>query len=247
MTSTSTKNQRRFFSPLFIASAVLLLVAGLGIRPAISALTKRYSKEPIDLRLSFDDFDPTQLPSFRWLPEVRGIETTLEEIETEDWFSYIYRRRTPLQGEPDLDSMIFVTYYSDPRAQIPHTPEVCYRQGGAVVRSMRQVTVPTPDLAPEIQQIEALMLHLEQGNILRILVYVLVCEGKCYPSRGDARIAIGWPGNRYTYFSKVEASTYCPPGTDPLVMEERCKLLLSETLTPLLKYHYPDLDTVRGK
>jgi hypothetical protein len=52
-----------------------------------------------------------------------------------------------------------VSYYSDPRDTVPHTPEICYRQGGSVVRSIEVVDVEVPGLETGPEVIAAKMIE----------------------------------------------------------------------------------------
>lgn len=81
-----------------------------------------------------------------------------------------------------------------------------------------------------------------------MLVYVFLSGGKIYHDRETVRFALGWPGDKYTYFSKVEAVTRRPAGESVEVAAARCAHLLSEALTVLIEDHYPlDEDLKRSR
>jgi len=250
MVKSTQSAHRALFSPVFVLSVLALLIAGLGLRPASDALIRYYSKEPIELRRSLDAFNATRLPSFRHQP-VRGRFGALsdtEELGTDDWLNLVFEERDsdgPAK-EPGT-ALLFVTYYSDPRDQIAHTPEVCYRQGGAVVEGITTVPVHLPDLAPEIPEIQARRLEIEQHGRKQILLYVFCCNGKFYHDREQVRIAIGWPGDKYTYFSKVEVVTPWPSGVDRQIPTERCQQLLSEAIPILVNEHFPRKEDLKRR
>jgi hypothetical protein len=250
MVKSTQSAQRALFSPVFVLSVLALLIAGLGLRPASQALIRYYSKEPIALRKSLDEFQDAHLPSFRYQP-VRGAFGALadtEELGTDDWLNLVFEERGGGgPGEAPGKALLFVTYYSDPRDQIPHTPEVCYRQGGAVVEGISTVPVELPDLAPEISEIQARRLEIDQGGRKQILLYVFCCNGKFYHDREQVRIAIGWPGDKYTYFSKVEVVTPWPVGVDGQIPTERCQQLLSEAIPILVNEYFPRKEDLKRR
>lgn len=243
MTDRTPSARRSFLSPPFVASGAVLLIAAIGLHPALAQLTKYYSKEVIDLRKSLDDLDVSRLTSFRVIPDYAGIETRPADFGTEDWISFRLAKRgseSADQRDRDRDLILFVTYYSDPRDQVPHTPEVCYRQIGSVVRSIRTISLDTPGLAPDNPKIQARLLDIDQDNVRIALVYLFCCNGRFYFDRERVRLAIGMPsGDKYTYFSKVEAITMVTPDETFEDAVGRCKLLLTEALPTLLADHYP--------
>ena len=240
MPEQTGSKSRSFWSPLFVVSAAALVAAAVGFRPALAALMRYYTKEPIALRRSLDEFDGSGLRSFRPAPPVSGYEMAEGDVETEDVLDRVFE----LRASSGLDrthpyAALFVTYYSDPRDTIPHTPEVCYRQGGAVVWSIETVSLEVPGIGGETAEIDAKVLEIEQEGRQIALVYVFCSNGRFYHDRERVRMAIALPGDKYTYFSKIEAVTLCPPETTFAVGVERCKRLLSEALPVLLEEHYP--------
>jgi hypothetical protein len=231
---------RRLLSPLFVVTAVVLAIAAAGLHPALAALVDYFGKEPIPLRKKFDLFNHRAVDSFRMAPGLAGFVPISkdDEIGTDDWFEMAFRER----GDSSDDSgntLLFVTYYSDPRDTIPHTPEVCYRQGGATVDSISTVTVETPLLGPDTPQIQARLLEISWLGRRRAIVYVMVCEDEIYHDRERTRLAIGLPGNKHTYFSKVEVVGPVIGDASYDEVVERCKRLLAEVLPVLQRDHYP--------
>ena len=203
MSGSPSPTPRPFFSPLFVAAALILVTATIGLPPTLAAVTRYYSKEPIDLRKSLRDLDVSRLAPFLLVPEDRRlIDIGPGDVGTEEMIAPSFQA---VGASADEQVMLFVTYYSDPRSQIPHTPEVCYRQGGAVIDSITTITVDTPRLAPDRPRIDARRLEIDQYGHRSVLVYVFLSGGKIYHDREAVRFALGWPGDKYTYFSKVEA------------------------------------------
>jgi len=242
MISTHAPSTRRsFLSRPFVGSAAVLLFAGLGLHPDLAALSKYYSKEVIEIRKSLDDLDISRLDSYQVVPGYVDLATSAADLGTEDWIKFhLAKRGSETEHRRDRDLTLFVTYYSDPRDQVPHTPEVCYRQGGDVVRSIRTIPLETPGLAPDTPEIEVRLLDIEQKNLRIALVYLFCCNGRFYFDRERLRLAIGMPSDeKYTYFSKVEVFTMVTLDETFEDAVGRCKKLLADTLPILLSDHYP--------
>ncbi len=242
MTTRTPSARRSFLSLPFVTSVVVLLIAAIGLHPALAALSKYYSKEVIEIRKSLDDLDFSRLNSYQVIPGYEDFTTTADDLGTEDWIKFhLAERGSENEHRRDRDLTLFVTYYSDPHDQVPHTPEVCYRQGGDVVRAIRTITLDTPGLAPGTPEIKVRLLDIDQKNLRIALVYLFCCNGKYYFDRERLRLALGMPsGDRYTYFSKVEAITMVTQDETFEDAVERCKELLADALPILVTDHYPD-------
>lgn len=245
ITNRTPSTRRSFLSPPFVACGAVLLVAAIGLHPALAALTKYYSKEVIAIRKSLDDLDLSRLASYQVMPGYVDLVGTLAaDLGTEDWIQFCLAKRGSENADRrdrDRDLVLFVTYYSDPRDGVPHTPEVCYRQGGKVVRSIRTISLDTPGLAPDNPKIRARVLDMVDENNVRIaLVYLFCCNGRFYFDRERLRLAIGMPsGDKYTYFSKVEVITMVTLDETFEDAVGRCKQLLTDALPILVTDHYP--------
>ncbi len=235
---------RRFFSPCFVAVAILLLVSAVGLRPAIGGLVAYFSKEPIELRKKLDELDVDRLPSWRVATERLALEMAEGDVETDDVLELVFEPRVE-NPTPNDQAMLFVTYYSDPRDRISHTPEVCYRQGGAVIDSISTVTLTTPELGPEHPEVAARLLDIDLIARRTVLLYVFICNGKFFDDREKVRFEIGWPGDSHIYFSKVEVITPCATDDDFDAAVVRCRSLMREALPLLVAEHYPRNEDVR--
>ena len=112
---------------------------------------------------------------------------------------------------------------------------------------MAAVTVETPGLAPEHPQIIGRLVTLKQPVGHTKLIYVFCANGEFCYDRERVRWIISRPGDRYIYFSKIEALAHYPPEGDPDAAVRRCKLLLSEALAVLVAEHYPRREQLKGR
>ena len=227
-------------SPPFVACVIILTFSAVGLRPLVGMLKDRYRKESIDIRLPLQRFDVSRLPSFRQSRDASAFfleEASDEARGTAEYVSLSLQEKEPADAAGH--AFLFVTYYSDPKDKVPHTPEVCYRQVGTVIRDIQTVTVDTPALMPEHASIRARLLAVEQSNTNGVIAYCFCVNGEFYFDRNQVRWAISCPGDKYIYFSKIEAAAPYDAGEDPEPALQLAKKLLSEALPVLLSEHYP--------
>jgi hypothetical protein len=233
---------RSLLSARFLLSALILVLAASTLRPGIQALNKYYMKKPIEIRRPLKEFDASRLPSFQngWTTSAVLPHELFEDIGTDEGVFILLDKE--LQ-QADL----LITYYSNPKDKVPHTPDVCYRQAGAIVRKMRNIELDIPELLPKYPKIKARLVVLQLPACNKIVIFLFCAEGKLRYSREQVRWIIGKPGNRYTYFSKIEAASNYPIGGDEDEAIETCKILLREALPVLLTEYFPDKKQLKAR
>ncbi len=238
-------SMRAFLSPGFVAAALLLGSSAVGMHHAVSGLVARYSKQGMGLLRPLQEFNTEGLPSFRLVPDGGAFDTRVSSVVgTDDAVRFVFEQKGPeTEGRRDRDVLLFVTYYENPRSTIPHTPEVCYRQVGAIVNSMttRPVTVEFPGTGPRTVRTRLLDLSIDWHAAV---LYGLVCNGRVYHDRNQVRLRQGLPGDRSFYFAKVEVATNVRDGEDFAEAAERARLLFAEALKVLLADHFPSREDV---
>ena len=234
---------RPLLSARFLLSVLILILAAAGLRPGMQALSKHYQKESIATRRPLKEFDISCLPSFRngWVSS----NVPPEDIGTDEYLIIKLSRKKA--GKESQQVALFVTYYSNPGDKVPHEPNVCYRQGGAIVKKMKTIIIDTPELAPEYPQTQVTLLIFQMPRCEQVVIYCFCAEGELQLRRRQVRWLIGKPGNRYTYFSKIEVVANYPTGDDPTQTIETCKTLIGETLPILLTEYFPDRQQLKRR
>jgi hypothetical protein len=224
----------------FITASMTLIVATAGLRLGLEALSQHYAKKPIDIRKPLGQFDISCLPSFSagWVSSA----IPPEDIETDE-YAIIRLTNTRPRGVPE-EAVLFVTYYSDPKSKVPHTPDVCYRQAGALLIDMKDITIDLPESAPR-PQIKARLLRMRKEQCDQVIIFCFYVDGQFKNSREQVRWMIGKPGNRYVYFAKIETASNYPTNGDPRAAIERCKRLFSEAVPILISEHFPTREQLR--
>lgn len=226
----------------FLFSALILVLAAAALRPSIAVLAKHYTKKTIPIRRSLKEFDVFRLPLFQYgwvksdiLPESLGVES----IGTNEYAIIKLTRKDPDKVPQRM--VLFISYYSNPNDKVPHTPDVCYRQMGAIVKKMTTITLDTPELAPQYSQIQAnlLIFQMQEPKCDQVVIYCFCVEGQIRHSREQTRWVIAKPGNRYSYFSKIEVVANYPVGGDNTQVIETCKTAFREALQILLTEYLP--------
>ncbi|GJM24512.1 MAG: hypothetical protein DHS20C16_09270 [Phycisphaerae bacterium] len=134
----------------------------------------------------------------------------------------------------------FVSYYSNPRDKVPHTPEVCYRQGGAIINSSSTILISIPNLNSGAEEIEARVLNLEQDGHRGVLTYFFCANGEFYTDREQVRWSMGNLSSHYAFFAKIEVVVWLDD--DSSAGLPVCRKLLTEALPVLVGEHFPSAD-----
>lgn len=224
----------------FIFSAAVLCIAAVGLRPGVKALSEHYVKESIEIRKPLSKFDISRLPSFN--DTYIGSEVLVDDIETDE---YIFLRFSVAEVPQGLKNVVlFVTYYSDPRSRVPHTPDVCYRQAGAVVKEMKNITIDIPELA-QCPKVKARLLLFQRRTYNQVVIFCFYADGQFKHSREQVRWMMSKPGNRYVYFSKIETVTSYPIDGSPAPAIDLCKKLFAEAVPILVSEHFPTKEQIK--
>ena len=240
--------RRPFHSRLFVVQAMVLIASAVGLRPGMAALSRYCLKEAIPLRRPLDRFDVSRLPSFRELPETDRfvVAKTAEDAIGTDHRTLRYVQERTATGRHG-QAVLFVTYYSDPEDKVPHTPDVCYRQGGATVRNSSAITIDTPELGPDTPRVPARLLRMANAPGDAVLIFLFIANGQFASDRMSVRWIISRPGDRHIYFSKVEVVAKVGRAEKEEAVIARCQKLLREALPILVAEHYPSREDVRGR
>lgn len=244
--SPSRMSLRALWSPAFVVCALLLASSAVGLRPALRSVERRFEKQTIALRRPLQELDLRRLHSFKPSTVRDEIWMSTAEMGTEDaiWLALEQRRPT---GRPS-EAFLLVSYYSDPHDKVPHTPEVCYRQGGWTVEDIVTVPLDVAHLGRAEQTVDLRVVLLKQATGPKLVVaYLFLVNGEFCHDREQVRWRIGRPGDRYIYFSKIEASVGYDVDSNRLAALETAKRLLQEGLAILVADHFPRDADLRGK
>ncbi len=236
---------KSFISIRFLSAIVILASAAIWVRPAVQNLAVYYGKKPIAIRRPLKDFDLSRLPSFKTGWNYKWLTAPVEDVGTDE---SVLVMLTNKKYNPELIyARLFVTYYCNPEDKVPHTPDVCARQSGAIVRKMSTIMLDIPQLAQDYPPIKARLLFLEMPQYNMVFIYVFCVEGQFKYTRGQVRWVMATPGNRHGYFSKIEATVYYPSYGDPAEFIPLCKSLICEAIPVLVKEHFPSNEQLKRR
>lgn len=238
------RDPKLLFHPVVVVACAVLTASAVGLDRGLKALILEYSKEAIVLRKPLQDFDTSRVLSVRPDYETPFFDTSASEFVGTDDVLRVCFKDAENPDRRDLQVLLFVTYYSDPRDTIPHTPEVCYRQGGATVSRLWIEPIEVEVPGAEDGRITARAIDLELQGWDEVLLYTFCSNGKFYDDRLKVRWAMGMPGDRHVYFSKIEVVTSIAEGTTHADAVERCKRVLQEIIPVLVDDHYPTREDV---
>lgn len=233
--------QRAMRQPQFITGAVILILMALGMRTADRAAGAWLAKRPVPIRKPLQQLDQSKITGFRMV-ENRGVGE-VGFLETDEFLSWRLVPTKRFKGTHVAYLGVFFYTGGGKALQIPHTPEVCYRQSGNQVTDIGTVEIPTPALAPEIKSITATYVRLSHptnvANKDICVVYVFCINGRFFESREKARINLGIPWNRAVYLAKIDCTVRVPGPHRLDAALGACKLMLSQAIPELVREHFP--------
>ncbi len=201
----------------------------------MKSLASHFAKESIALRQPLTEFDFSTLKSFRPSPNQSRPDFPLEALGTKQYLWKDMKMETPEPGVRNI--WFFVSYYSNPRDKVPHTPEVCYRQAGAIINSSETMQLTIPDLNLDDEGIEARVLDLNQDGQRGVLAYFFCVNGKFCTDREQVRWSMSDLSSHYVYFAKIEVVVWLED--DSNAGPPTCRKLLTEALPVLVGEHFP--------
>ena len=240
--------QRKFISMKFAIGFILLIILAIGLKPLLAYLNEYYSKMPIELRKTLELFDSSKMPSFTENTEDSHYNFLEGDVGTDNLTTRAYQYSG---NDPKLinkQAALIVTYYSDPHDTVPHTPDVCYRQAGMTVSNVRKIEFSHDHMEGGPRNIEAMAMDVNSSEKeKRVVIYLFYSNSRIYSDRESTRIAINWPGDKYTYFSKIEAVSEYINSKERTTSLEICKKLISEALVILAEDHFPTKEQVQRR
>ena len=239
----------RYFPVPVLAAGIVLLAASLGLPSMLNWLDIRFEKQPIEIRKTLMNFEFENFASFSPVLQTDHFNVPAEVpgIETAEWIHLTYDFNTAASTRPrDRQVLLLLSYYSDPRDKVSHTPEVCYRQAGWTLNDISAVTVAVGGLAgaPAIQ---ARLLDFEHDGSGVVVLYIFVSNGRFYADRERMRLAIGMPGDCHVYYAKIETVARFFKPQDREAAVERCRRLLAEAIVPMVQRYLPEDERVRDR
>ncbi len=239
---TVDANMKRWLSFNFIFSCVILVFAATGLRPMLKSLSRHYKKDTIAINRHLKLLNPASLTSIAGSWDFEQRDQSVEDIGTSE---YVYVKLKNFKNNAlVVGGEFFVSYYSDPNNKVGHTPDVCYRQVGAVVEKISVVDIPVPGTSEKIKA-NLIIFHWPQYRFSEVAIYNFRVEGTFKHSRHSVRMMLGKPGNRFTYFGQIKVGVYFPYKGDSVEAERQCKKIFAELACLVAEEYFPAKDQVK--
>jgi len=207
---------------------------------ALGAIARAYEKEPIDLVRPFAALDVAALA-----PWTLDLEASPVSEAEEAWIGADEVFAATVEGGPvgaavRAGTAMLLTYFADPGEAVTHTPEFCYLRAGCDILDRR--LVPMPEEVADLLE-EAVEVEIRTARDVRLVTYVFWHDGRAYHSRESLRFARGMPGDRHSYYAKVEVAQPFDPDAGPearAAAAESSRRFLAALLRELSAEHFPE-------
>lgn len=230
---------QRWYSGKTLICAAILIAAFLGLRPGMHSLAGSMRKVGVPARKPLVEFDVFKLSRFERSATPVVLSGTITELGTEEYGFFTLTEKE----SPGTAITLGLTYYCSPGDKVPHTPEVCYRHSGYLVKDISSCRIAVNG-QPDVSATTVVMAGQDSDIVV---VYLFHSNGAFYQTRNQVRWVVLRPGDEHIYFSKIEAANIIPSGSDPLPAIERCRELLGEVIPVLIADHLPRMPSVESE
>ena len=234
-----------------LLTAILLLgVPALLYDVLESRLGAIRDKKPLPLRKPLPAMRRTDLGALRFVSSAPPLSPeAVEALGTKDYIIWNLEDTRRELNDPLRYVQLFVTYYTGGHNLVPHTPDVCYVQGGyapSVPHETRSASLPTVTDDPVPLRLLTFDRKTKMGEVAVTVVYTFFCNGGFTASRNTIRLWTQAPTTRHAFFSKVEVTfgsspdrrTLQPPARE--ICYEAAMDVLSVMLPVLRDEVWPD-------
>lgn len=253
----------------FVAVALLLAAAAVGLNASVQYLKLHFRKEPVPMRAEFAKVMPEIIDN-RWVQVARD-ETLDHDLLTAlgtDQFLFCYyvdaaafeqtpqsMRKQLVEGRPLLDQrkeverlsaskpsavvQLGLTYYTGKADTVAHVPERCYAGGGYDPVDPREEHW---GLGRDVS-VRTIGFESQASRQHVEVAYVFHVNGRYEPNSLKVRAALQDLFQRYGYYAKIELSCY---SRDTDAAPASMKNLLEKAL-PHVEQALPDWEKYRSK
>jgi len=232
----------------FVISAVVLLVAALGVQATSKWMKLHFRKLPVELKRSLQNFDATKLSPSYVLKRTDKISSEVEEaLGTHEYYQAGFEdmSRSGID-DPGRYVNFFVTYYTGDPDQVPHIPDVCYLGGGYDPAGSFDTTISLPGLGIPGDELPVRVLFFKNSRaiipLVQTVVYFFSVNGHFAEERTKVRAYLADIRLKYAYFSKVELSFQSQGQPDRALALDISERFFRKALPVLMSDHWVDWD-----
>ncbi len=204
-------------------------------------------KDPVALHKPLSQLDKSKLAPYHVLDAIILTDEIVEVLETKEYIQWVLEDPRRPAGDPLRYPVLFVTYYTGGRTQVPHTPDRCHLGAGWHDNGATNIYFEIQGLYGKPQPAETRVLQFQKAGLIdqqkRVVAYTFYANCTLTSSRDKIRAMLVSPWVKKAFFSKIEVA-YAGSETgfsnpDPKKAEEAAGELLKTVLPVLMQDHWP--------
>lgn len=227
------------------AGILVALIAGVFLMGEGTFL----DKAPVPLRKPLDLIDKSQLGPYQVVDAVILPDEMVEALGTREYIQWVVQDTRRSVSDPLRYGILFVTYYTGGRTNVPHTPERCHLGANWATKSKWDMSLQVPSLDDPAKPVEvpvrALVFNkageLDVQEQTVVYTFYANCGFAC--STNEIRFWLNRPGVQKAFFSKVEVTfaggAMGISNPNPQKAAEAAGELLETVLPVLVRDHWP--------
>lgn len=213
-------------------------------------------RDPVPLHKELGRLDKAQLAPYRFARSYALSDEVVETLGTHEYIQWLVEDPRRQANDPLRYAMLFITYYTGGRTQVPHTPERCFIGANFTLQKSWPMHFAVPDLQDgPAREVSAKALVFSKTGLVDLqqqtVVYTFYANCDYASERNYIRVSLMKPGIPKAFFSKVEVS-YSSGGmggatVDPQKAAQAAQELLQTVLPVLMREHWPRPDELTAK
>jgi hypothetical protein len=205
-------------------------------------------KDPVPLHLPLSQVSKSKLSPYQVVDATILPEEMIEALGTKEYIQWSLEDPRRDKNDPLRYPMLFVTYYTGGRTQVPHTPERCNIGAGWLPLdngSVMKLDITGTDRT--VSPVKAMVLRFSKPGQFdeqyRTVAYTFYANCTFTCDSHVLRLKLGDPRVAKAFFSKVEVSFGCSAASrstfEPKEVQAAITELLQTVLPVLVQDHWP--------
>jgi hypothetical protein len=206
-------------------------------------------KDPVPLRKPLEQLNKSQLGPYQVVDAAILPDEVIEALGTREYIQWILQDTRCANNDPLRYAILFVTYYTGGRTNVPHTPERCHLGANWATKAKWDESLEIPSLADPAKPVTVparVLVFNKAGQIdvqEQTVVYTFYANCGFACSTNEIRFWLNRPGVQKAFFSKVEVTfaggAMGTSNPNPEKAAAAARELLGTVLPVLVRDHWP--------
>lgn len=214
-----------------------------------------FDKDPVPLHKPLGQMDKAQLGPYQFVQATILSDEIEEALGTKEYIQWVLEDARRPNNDPLRYAILFVTYYTGGRTQVPHTPERCHLGANWSTKTTWDMAFDVPSLEDpaKTMSVPARVVVFNKSGLIDVqeqtVVYTFYANCGFACSTNEIRGWLNLPWVSKSFFSKVEVTfaggSMGISNPDAKQAAAAARELLQTVLPVLMRDHWPRQQELR--